>query len=153
MLESKSMNGRQYLCCSSSVCDYVFWDNPVPVVTAIVEYEGQILLARNSAWPENMFGLNTGFLEKGETPEHAIIREIKEELNLDAEIISFLGLYSFFPKNQILIAYHVQARGTIQTNEEIAEIKLVPFEKLKPWPFGTGLIVKDYIERRNKHVE
>ncbi len=144
------MNDRQYLCCNSTECDYVFWDNPVPVVTAIIEHEGSILLARNTAWPEKTFGLNTGFLEKGETPEQGILREIKEELDLNAEIIDFIGLYPFFPKNELLIAYHVRAHGTIRTNEEIAEIRHVPVDKLKPWPFGTGLVVRGFLEKR-KH--
>lgn len=146
----RDLDGKQRLSCSSDRCGHVFWDNPVPVVAAIVEYNGEILLSRNYAWPEKVFGLNTGFLEKGETPEQGIIREIKEELNLDAEIVDFLGLYPFFPKNQLLIAFHVRAQGTVCTNEEIAETRLVPVEKLKSWPFGTGLIVQSFLEKKQK---
>ena len=67
-------------------CGYVHWNNPLPVVAAIVEYEGKILLARNAAWPEGMFALITGFLENGETPEEGIAREVLEETSLQAEI-------------------------------------------------------------------
>ena len=38
---------REYLACVSEVCNYVFWDNPLPVVAALVEYEGNVLLALN----------------------------------------------------------------------------------------------------------
>ena len=31
-------------------CDYTHWNNPTPVLAAVVEYEGKILLARNAAW-------------------------------------------------------------------------------------------------------
>ena len=34
-----------------------------------------------------------GFVEIGETLEHAAIREMKEELNLDVKIIGMLGVY------------------------------------------------------------
>ena len=149
-LSLKDINGKELLSCSSGSCDYVFWNNPVPVVTAIIEHEGNILLARNRTWPEKLFGLNTGFLEKDETPEQGIVREIKEELNLDAEIIDFIGVYSFFPMNQLLIAFHVRAHGTIRMNEEIAEIRHVPVEKLKAWPFGTGLVVQGFLEKIRK---
>ena len=57
------------MACPDTSCGYVHWDNPLPVVAAIVEYEGRILLARNAAWQEGMFALITGFLENGETPE------------------------------------------------------------------------------------
>ncbi len=50
-------------------CAYTHWNNPTPVLAAIVEYEGQILLARNAAWPGKMYALITGFMEAGETPQ------------------------------------------------------------------------------------
>jgi NAD+ diphosphatase len=53
------------------------------VLAAVIEYNGQILLARNAAWPGRMFALITGFMEAGETPEEGIAREIQEETNLE----------------------------------------------------------------------
>src|SRR4030095_7408859 len=66
-------------------CGFVHWDNPLPVVAAIVEHEGGVILARNKTGADpKMFGLITGFLEKGETPEAAVAREVREELSLEA---------------------------------------------------------------------
>ncbi len=50
--------------------------------------------------------------------------------------------------NQLIIAYEVNAEGNIELGEELEEYKLVPVEKLRPWPFGTGLAVKDWLESR-----
>ena len=44
-----------------TACGFTHWNNPTPVLAAIVEYQGQVLLARNAAWPPKMFGLITGF--------------------------------------------------------------------------------------------
>ena len=41
---------------------WTHWDNPLPVLAALVEIEGRILLARNVAWPEKNFALITGFM-------------------------------------------------------------------------------------------
>src|SRR5947207_638178 len=60
-----------------AACDWTHWNNPTPVLAAVVEYEGQILLARNAAWPGRRFALITGFMEAGETPQEGIAREIK----------------------------------------------------------------------------
>ena len=65
-----------------SACDYTHWDNPTPVLAAVIEYDGQILLARNAAWPGKMYALITGFMEAGETPQEGIAREIAEETSL-----------------------------------------------------------------------
>ena len=59
-------------------CDYVFWNNPTPVVAAIIELNDTIILVRNKGWPEKMYGLITGFLEKGEPPEAGILRELEK---------------------------------------------------------------------------
>ncbi len=148
-LIEKERDGVKRLACPSDTCSYIFWDSPVPVVAAIVEYREKVILARNREWPEKMFGLITGFLEKGESPEEGILRELEEELGLEGEIESLVGIYSFFRMNQLIVAYHVKAEGEIMLGEEIAEIRHIPFEKLRPWEFGTGPAVRDWIE---KHV-
>ena len=148
-LITKQIEGRDYRACSGEGCDFVFWDNPLPVVAAIVEHEGKILLARNKMWPPKMYGLITGFLEKSESPESAVIREVKEELGLEGEPVSLVGLYPFHERNQLLIAYHVAAAGEIVMNEELADVISVAPEHLRPWPFGTGHAVKDWLKKRS----
>ena len=147
-LEKRAVDGKQRLACTSSSCTYVFWDNPTPVVAAIVELHGSVILARNRLWPEKMFGLVTGFLERGETPETAVIREVREELGLDGTIAGFIGYYSFFEMNQLILAFHVIAQGTPVIGEELAEVRYVSPDRLKPWPFGTGHAVRDWLEKR-----
>jgi ADP-ribose pyrophosphatase YjhB (NUDIX family) len=126
----------------------VFWNNPTPIVGAIVERDDEIVLVRNKGWPEGIFALVSGFLEAGETPDQCVLREVKEELGLEGVIESFIGYYSFFQMNQLILAFHVKANGDITIGNEIADIKILPPEKLKPWPFGTGPAVKDWLERR-----
>lgn len=147
-LVQRAIDGKQRLACPSPPCSYVFWDNPTPVVAAIVELDGMVILARNRLWPEKMFGLVTGFLEGGETPEAAVLREVEEELGLTGTAASLVGLYSFFEKNQLIIAFHVPAEGTVHLGEELAEVRYVNPDRLKPWPFGTGHAVKDWLEKR-----
>lgn len=143
MLESRQHAGRLRLCCPND--DWVFWDNPLPVVAAIVEHEGSVLLVRNQGWPAKMFGLMTGFLEKGESPEQGVLRELQEELGLQGEVVRLIGVYPFDQRNELIVAYHVRAHGPIALGDEIAECKAVAREKLRPWPFGTGLAVRDWL--------
>ncbi|MBZ4194087.1 MAG: NUDIX domain-containing protein [Candidatus Contendobacter sp.] len=147
-LQTAEVAGQTRRQCSAADCAYVHWDNPIPVVAAIVEMDGAVILARNRAWPEQMFGLITGFLEKGETPEAAVLREVSEELGLDTPTAHFIGYYPFFEMNQLLLAFHVLAQGEIVLNEELAAIKRVPVERLKPWTIGTGPAVRDWLVSR-----
>ena len=131
-----------------AACGFVHYDNPTPVVAAIVEHEGHVVLARNRAWPRTFYGLITGFLEREETPEGCVVREVKEELALDAAAPTLVGVYAFERMNQVIIAYHVIATGTIALNEELDDYKHVPFERCRVWPGGTGLALRDWLRTK-----
>ncbi len=134
--------------CPDAACGFIHWDNPVPVVAAVVEHEGQIILARNVAWPASFYALITGFLEKGESPETGVQREVEEELGLTPLGATYIGTYDFVRQNQIIIAYHVLATGTVKLNEELADWKHVPFEKIRYWPAGTGYALRDWLRTK-----
>ncbi len=141
--------GRPRRACPAQGCGWIFYGNPLPVVAALVEHQGAVLLVRNRGWPEGWYGLVAGFLESGETPEEAVLREVKEELGLDGEIVSFIGVYPFIERNEVILAWHVRGRGAVEKGDELADYKAVPPEKLVAWPFGTGLAVAAWLERRS----
>lgn len=147
-LVTKAHHGRERAVCEAPGCGFVHWGNPTPVVAAIVEHEGDVLLARAKDWPEKLFGLVTGFLEAGESAEAGVLREVKEELGLDGEVVSLVGVYPFELRNELIVAFHVRASGPVQLGEELAAIKRVPPAKLRAWPFGTGLAVQAWLDRR-----
>lgn len=153
MLRTGDIDGAPRLHCSSEECPYVFWNNPVPVVAAVVELDGNVILIQNKGWPGHIFGLVSGFLEKGETAEDAILREISEELSLKGEQVHFIGLYPFFAMNQLIIAYHVEASGRIEVGKELADFRIVPPHRLRPWDFGTGPAVRDWLASRTTKQE
>jgi NAD+ diphosphatase len=150
-LEVLPLGGRPRTACIA--CGFTHWNNPLPVVAAIIEYQGQIVLARNAAWPPKMFALITGFLEAGETPEQGIAREVEEETSLIASQVSLVGVYEFTRKNELIIAYHVQAEGEIKLSEELVDYKLVAPADLRPWKMGTGLALADWMRARNLPFE
>ncbi|WP_206952665.1 NUDIX domain-containing protein [Trinickia acidisoli] len=151
--DSAADGGRMRHLCPDDVCGYVHWNNPLPVVAAIVEYEGKILLARNAAWPEGTFALITGFLEQGETPEQGIAREVLEETSLHVRETELVGVYEFIRKNELIIAYHVKAEGTVALSPELLEYRLVEPAKLRPWRAGTGPALGDWMRRRGLPFE
>jgi len=144
-LASTKREGKTYLACSNNTCGFVHWNNPVPVVAAIIEFNGKVLLAHNVSWPEKMFGLVSGFLDEKEAPDQAVQREIKEELNLDTQEVKLVGVYPFEQMNQVIMAYYAKCTGEVTLNEELDDYKLLEKSKLKAWNFGTGLAVRDWL--------
>lgn len=129
-------------------CDYTHWNNPTPVLAAVIEFNGQILLARNAAWSGRMFALITGFMEANESPQGGIEREIKEETNLDTTSLDLIGVYDFQRMNQIIIAYHAVCVGDVVLSPELVEYKLYDYKAIKCWPAGTGYALADWLKSR-----
>lgn len=131
-----------------AACAWTHWNNPTPVLAAVVQYQDRILLARNAAWTGRRFALITGFMEAGETPQQGIAREIKEETNLDVREVNLIGVYEFFRMNQVIIAYHALAEGEVCLSPELAEYKLFAYDDVMCWPAGTGYALADWLRSR-----
>jgi NAD+ diphosphatase len=150
-LQTAERGGKPRLVCPQ--CGFVHWRNPVPVVAAVVEREGHVVLVHSIGRPPTWFGLVAGFLEQGEHPEAAVLREVDEELGIEARLAGLIGIYPFERLNQLIFAYHVAgAPGTITLDaSELDAYREVPFAKLKPWPQGTGPALRDWLAARGYH--
>ena len=132
-------------------CAWTHWNNPTPVLAAVIELadrDGRLLLARNAAWSGKMFGLITGFMEAGETPQEGIAREVKEETSLTVDTLQLIGVYDFQRMNQLIVAYHALARGEIALSPELAEYRLFAPTAVRCWPAGTGYALADWLKSR-----
>jgi len=147
-LQSQMEDGGEKARLRCTACDYTHWNNPTPVLAAVVEYQGKILLARNAAWSGEKFALITGFMEAGETPEGGIAREIEEETNLQTSALKLLGVYDFQRMNQVIIAYHAVCHGEVRLSPELVDYRLYAFEDVLCWPAGTGYALADFLTSR-----
>ena len=78
-------------------CGTIHYQNPKPTATLICMRNTDILLVKRAFEPaKGEWSLPGGFIELGETPEDAAVRELKEETNLNGEVIKLLGHCSHF---------------------------------------------------------
>lgn len=124
----------------------------IRVACAIIEDDGRILAARRS---ENMsmplkWEFPGGKVEKGERPEDTIVREIKEELDMEIEVVGSLPsrFHNYVSKSIELIPYICRITGgNIKLNEH-KEIKWGRAEELAglDWAAADLGVYKDYIK-------
>lgn len=157
ILTPKEIAGRERLACDS--CNYVFWNNPVPVVAAIVEKEGRVLLAYKKDWQPGAWGLVAGFPEAGETLEEAVLREVREETGLEGEVLGLVGVYSLLYRNQVFIVYGVKAGGgalrvgegeELETLKEFGQEELVQVLANLPPQSGAAQALRDWLRTQSE---
>lgn len=72
----------------------------------ILDENKQILLMHRNAIDLIQWELPGGKIEPNESPEQAVQRELKEELNIDIEIERYLGFKEFKDNAECILKYH-----------------------------------------------
>jgi 8-oxo-dGTP diphosphatase len=86
----------------------------------ITDANGRVLLLKHRFRPGTGWGMPGGFIEKGEQPEEALRRELREEVGLELGKVKLFTTRAFKTPHQIEIVFQAQARGpTNQLNYEI----------------------------------
>ncbi|WP_121747631.1 NUDIX domain-containing protein [Streptomyces sp. E2N166] len=102
-------------------------------VTGVVrDDEGRVLLLKHRMWPPGrQWGLPSGFARKGEDFRETVVREVREETNLDVEVGRLVMLNSGF-RTRLEVAYEARLLG--------GELRVDPFEILEArWCRPDGL--------------
>ncbi len=130
--------------------------NPVPTVDIIIEVTGGIVLIRRKNEPLG-WAIPGGFIDYGESAEHAAAREAKEETSLDVEDLALLGVYSDPERDPrmhtISVVYTAKATGTPRADDDAADIGVFTRDNLpSPLAFDHAKILVDYFRTREGGV-
>src|SRR5439155_23724473 len=83
----------------------------VSVGAAIFDDQGQILLLDHVFRPEGGWGIPGGFLSKGEQPEAALRRELREEIGIEVRDVELLLARTLSQPPQIEFYFRARAIG------------------------------------------
>jgi 8-oxo-dGTP diphosphatase len=113
------------------------------------KFKGIVLIERR--YEPLGYALPGGFVEVGETVEKAVLREVKEETGLDAQIVKLLGVYSEPNRDPrfhvVSVVFVLDASGEPKGGDDakkalVFPIEDLPFDKIV---FDHAKILKDYL--------
>jgi NAD+ diphosphatase len=82
-----------------------------PVVIMTVESQGRLLMGSRTGWPSDRYSVLAGFVSSGETPEEAVIREVREESGIEARDAIYVASQPWpFPAS-LMLGFHAEADG------------------------------------------
>ena len=121
-----------------------------PVVITRVTRGGRILLARRARGVLPFFSVIAGFVEAGETLEHAVAREIREEVGLEVANIRYFASQPWPFPNNLMIGFTAEyASGEIRVDgEEIGEAGWFDRGRLPPIPHPISIsrwLIDDFL--------
>ena len=126
-----------------------------PCIITLIYDEDNILLGRSKFFPPTMYSTLAGFIEAGENAEEALIREVKEEVNVEITNIKYFSSQSWPFPAQLMLGYFCQyKKGEIILNDaeledarwfDIKELPIIP-----PDASISGQLIRSYIEGRLK---
>jgi ADP-ribose pyrophosphatase len=112
-------------------------------------FKGIVLIERR--YEPLGYALPGGFVEVGETVEKAVLREVKEETGLDAQIVELLGVYSEPNRDPrfhvVSVVFVLDAYGEPEAGDDAKKAFVFPLENL-PFDkivFDHAKILKDFL--------
>src|SRR6266403_3322626 len=76
---------------------------------------GRVLLLHHRFRPGSGWGIPGGFVQRGEQPDEALRRELREEVGLEIEDMSLFKTRAFGKARQLEVVFRCRARG--ETNQ------------------------------------
>ena len=96
------------------------------VIMLVIDPDDRLLLARNALWPKGRMSVVAGFVEPGESGEHAVAREVYEETSIVVGQVRYLGSQPWPMPRSLMLGYEARAAGGQQIKvdeEEIGEAR------------------------------
>ena len=150
--KSAAPMSSEFLACPACGHNVKSYLNPVPTVDIIIEVAGGIVLIERRNEPLG-WALPGGFVDYGETLEHAAMREAQEETALSVVNLRLLGCYSDpqrDPRHHAISTVYVAAgEGTPHAGDDAAGLGIFPLTSLPgPLCFDHHKILDDYARRK-----
>lgn len=117
-------------------CAYHQYPRIHPCVIVAITKGDTILLARAQRFTRPMYSLLAGFVEVGETLEHAVMREVAEESGVQVKNIRYFGSQSWPFPNNLMLAFQAEWAGgeIVMQEEEIMDAQFFRFDNLPEIP-------------------
>jgi NAD+ diphosphatase len=96
------------------------------VIMLVLDPDDRLMLARNALWPPGRMSVVAGFVEPGESAEHAVAREVHEETSIVVNQVRYLGSQPWPMPRSLMLGYEARAAGGQKIavdEEEIGEAR------------------------------
>jgi NAD+ diphosphatase len=92
------------------------------VIMLVTDPDDRCLLARNAMWPPGRMSVLAGFVEPGESCEHAVAREVMEEASIVVGQVQYLGSQPWPMPRSLMLGFQAVAAAGQEIEVDADEI-------------------------------
>ena len=121
-------------------CGNMIFPTIAPAVIVAITCGEKILLARNVRYQH--YALIAGYVEVGETLEHALRREVREEVGLEIHDIRYLGDQPWGASGSHMFGFHAHADDSVPIHiqeSELADARWFERTEIEPIPHKVSI--------------
>ena len=119
---ANAAEGGHVRVCSNAACASQHFPRTDPAVIMLVTDGDRCLLGRQKVWPKSFHSVLAGFVEPGESLEHAVAREVQEEAGIQVDQVTYYGSQPWpFPAS-IMLGFRARA-VTTDINVDAVELE------------------------------
>ncbi len=86
-------------------CGMMHYPRLSPAAIVLVEWGDHVLLARSPGFPKGLYSVLAGFVEPGESIEETVVREIREEVGIEVDNVTYFGSQPWPFPNSLMIGF------------------------------------------------
>jgi mutator protein MutT len=134
---------------------------PIVGVGAIIVQEGKILLVKRGSEPgKGKWSVPGGLVELGEKLGKAVVREVREETNLDVEVVRLIDAVDNIIRDSngklqfhfVIIDYLTKLKGgTLQSNSDVLDTRWVRIEEAEDYDLTSTF--REFLQRNKGELE
>lgn len=134
--------------CSNCGQTVSVYKNPIPTVDIIIRTSGGIILIKRKNPPYG-WAIPGGFIDYGESAEHAAIREAEEETSLKISNLKLLGVYSAPDRDPrfhtLSVVFTAESDGVPVAGDDAQDLGVFTHETVpSQLAFDHATILEDY---------
>lgn len=134
-------------------CRWVYFADPKVAVAGLLIQAGRVLLVQRSNDPfRGSWTLPAGFVDAGEDPRHALVRECIEETGFEVLVMDLLDVVAGAEHARgadILIVYKIEiSSGRLCAGDDASQVAFFGLDQLPPLAFAsTNKIINQFARK------
>jgi len=140
-------------CMRCPACGQEHYPRISPSMIVLVTRGDDILLARSPRFVAGMYSTLAGFAEPGESIEHCVVREVREEVALEISNLRYQGSQSWPFPHSLMLGFHADWAGgeIVRQQDEIEDAQWFSIHQLPKLPMPQSIarqLIESYIKQR-----